>query len=785
MGILLGGTVPADVTILVGRQPELAELRQALAVARLVTLTGTGGVGKTRLAAQAARDVRGDFPDGVVWTELTDAGDPSQLVLTVMEAVGLRTAHPESARALAESLHDKRMLLVLDNCEHLVGACGALVTGLLTSCPELRILATSREVLDVPGERVLAVAPLPVPATTPAGVAEGHRAASVVLFAERAAAADPDFELTTDNEEDVASLCRQLDGLPLAIELAAVRVRTLSVDELLRRTGERYELLARTHDGFRSRHQSLRATVDWSFELCSPAERLLWSRLAVFAGGCDLAAAENVCTDGELPGDAVLAGITGLVEKSLLVREESHGCTRYRMLETIRQYGREQLECSGEADELRRRHRDHFLRRAERLHGQWFGPGQADLFGCTRREHANIRLALEYCLDHPSPEHQALRLAFSLWTYWIVCGLPREGAIWLERALAADTEPSPQRADALWAAGLVGNYAGEADETPHSALDAVQECHRLAEALHDPARVAHATYLWGYLQLSGGDPVRGFVLLTEGVELERELGEAEEPHLRHAQLLLTTAASLAGLDDAVRQVGEECRVACQDRGEEWVQSWILLLLGVSAACGRREEAEDRLKEAVRIAYPFRDPVGIGCALGYLAWSAVQSGDFDRGARLFGASTVFLEPLGLEFGRAGSGSWTERCDRRRVIAMAKEGMGERAFRRAYGSGRRLTQDQAVKFALGDASAPAGEPVQLPRLTRRERQIADLLAEGMTNSDIAGHLVISRRTAETHVAHILDKLGCTSRAQVAVWVTEQSVGHRRGGGTPVRP
>ncbi|WP_328793173.1 LuxR C-terminal-related transcriptional regulator [Streptomyces sp. NBC_00273] len=767
---------------MVGRRSEIAGVKRLLADSRLVTLTGTGGVGKTRLALQVARDVRRAFRDGVFWVSLAEVGESDQVVLTVMDAVGMRTMGPDAARALTRHLRDKRLLLVLDNCEHLVEACGEAAADLLAMCPGVRVLATSREVLDIAGERVFAVPPLPVPLETSPGSHGGIRADSVALFVDRAAAAAPGFEVTPDNEQAVAALCRHLEGLPLAIELAAARVRSLSVEELVRRQDERYELLTRRRRrGSAFRHRSLRSTVDWSFELCSPEERLLWARLSVFAGGCDLTAAQNVCSDRKLTREAVLEAVAGLVEKSILTREEVHGRVRYRMLETLRQYGREHLARAGETDGLRRRHRDHYLQLAEHVHDQWFGPGQVILFASARREHANLRAALEYCLTEPGEAPHALRMAASLWTYWIVCGLVQEGAIWLARALAGSPAPGPHRVDALWAASLVSNYSGDRGRpAERAALAMIEECHRLATSLRDPARIAHATYLWGYMQLLGEDPVRGFLVLGEGVELERALGEPN-PHLRHAQLLLAIAGSLADLDHVVRTVGEECRTACRDAGEQWLQSWSLLYLGLSAVIqGRCEDAEAYLRGAVRLQHPFRQPLGVGCALEYLAWSAVKSGDPDRGARLFGAGTVFLEPLGLDFGNLTREQWVERGDRSGIVRTAVDALGERAYRLAYQSGARLTQDEAVAYALGIRETTSRNTVQVPKrpevLTRRERQIAELLAEGKSNRDIAEQLVISQRTAETHVANILSKLACTSRAQVATVITGQNLtGH----------
>ncbi|MCX5215395.1 LuxR C-terminal-related transcriptional regulator [Kitasatospora sp. NBC_00240] len=776
MKVLADGTLPADVTSLVGRRTEVAELKKVLSEARLVTLSGVGGVGKTRLAMQVSREVHRAFPDGVHWVSLAEVGEPGLVGLTTMAAVGVHTMGSDAIAALIDFLRGKRLLLVLDNCEHLVDACAELVAALLRACPGVRVLATSREVLDIAGERSFVVPPLSAPgADDPTARHGGDMTDAVELFAERAAAAAPGFELTADNEQAVAALCRHLDGLPLAIELAAVRMRVLTVDELLARQGERYELLSAQGRGLLPRQQSLRATVDWSFELCSPQERLLWARLSVFVGGCDLAAAEIVCAGEGLTRSAVLDAMTGLVEKSVLMREEAQGRVRYQMLETIRQYGREQLQTTGEGAELRRRHRDRYLELAERVKEQWwFGPGQVALFSSTREEHANLRAAMEYSLTEPGQAGAGTRMAGALWIYWIVCGLPHEGTLWLERALACETEPGWQRAEALWAASLVSAYGGNpGPATVEEILAMMAECQALAEQLGDPAFLAHATYLSGFAQLRGSDPLQGFTMLTEGIELERALGEAN-PHLSFAQFLLTIAATLGNLGDMVTDIGGEALNACRARGDEWLQSWIVLLIGMVGVLNDREEAPGQLREAIRLKQPFRELLGIGSAVEFLAWCAMTDRDIKLAAKLFGAVTVFLKPLGLDMEQfVLQGEWSDHRNHEWVVQQAKDALGEAAYLRAFRSGTRLTQDEAIALALGEESRPE-QATAAPRtalLTRREVQIADLLAEGLSNKEIADRLVIAQRTAETHVASILTKLGLTSRSQVAIWVTRQ--------------
>jgi non-specific serine/threonine protein kinase len=775
MKALAGSDFPADGTSFVGRRAEAGELKRLLSESRLVTLTGVGGVGKTRLALHVAEKVQRAFADGVRWVPLADVGDPGLLELTVMESIGRRTS---STAALTDYLHDRHVLLVLDNCEHLVDACAQLVTSLLPRCPGVRVLATSREVLNVEGERTFMVAPLPIrDGAADGSQSGGHGADAVALFAERAGAAAPGFRVTADNAQAVVSLCGQLDGLPLAIELAAVRLPALSVEDLLARRDERYELLAANDEVQALRHRSLRAAVDWSFELCSPEERLLWARLSVFAGGCDLEAAENVCSGEGLTRGEVLEAMSGLVEKSVLLREGVAGRARYQMLNTIHQYGRLQLQRSGsDAERYRQLHRDHYLKLAERVEGQWFGPGQVELFASVRDDHANLRAALEHCLADPGQARAGLHMAAALTIYWMACGLPREGLHWLERALATDASPSRDRAEALWAAALL--HASGENPSPEAAADIVamtEECRQLAEELGDPALLAHAIWLSGFGQLFGDDAARGFITLQEGVAAERALG-APNSYLTLALHHLTLTATLAGLSDLAAGAGEECLALCRAAGDRWLQSWTTVFLGMADWHeGRREDAVQRLQRAIELKQPFHDLLGIGCAIEFLGWSEITEGDAETGARLLGAATVFLKPLGLDFDNLPvHGIADDRRDHRALVRQARRMLGEGVYLRAYQSGTRLGQEEAVAFALGKDAGPAAAPSGSagPKvLTRREEQIAEMLAEGLSNKEIAERLVIAQRTAESHVANILTKLGCTSRSQVAVWFIER--------------
>ncbi|HKS44246.1 MAG TPA: LuxR C-terminal-related transcriptional regulator [Amycolatopsis sp.] len=751
-------------TSLVGRRAETSEVKRLLSAARLVTLTGVGGVGKTRLAQHVARQVRRAFTDGVWWVELADLADPELLPLTVAEAVGLSTPSADPTAALCEYLDDRQVLLCLDNCEHLVDASATVVRKLLSSCPNLRILATSREPLAGNGEHVFVVPPLPVPSSSDG---DGQDADAVRLFAERASDVLPGFAVTTENASDVVELCRSLDGLPLAIELAAVRMRSLSAQHILSYQQDRFRLLARGRRTVQARHQTLRAAVDWSFDLCTEPERLLWARLSVFAGGFDIEAAEVVCAGHGLDRENVLDALLGLVDKSIVVREEIDGRTRYQLLETIRQYGRDRLAERGDEALVRRQHRDHYLTLAELVRDTWFGPGQVALFARVRAEHANLRAAMEFCLTHPGEARVGLRIAGLLWAYWLVCGLLDEGRVWLDRALAADPEPSPDRTHALWSNGNLAVRSGETT----LGLRMLEECVDLAERSGDRAALAHATHLSGIAEVFAGRTERGAALIEESIRIERELPNPN-PYLTLGNVNLGHVAScyLGDVDRAIR-IFEQCVRDCAAVGEDYVRSSSLVGLGITEWIrGDRARARNYLRDGIRQKWAFRDLVGLTMGFDALAWTAMADGDARYAATLLGAGRMLAQPLGSTLGASARlHEWSDRC-----AEEARRGLGAEAFDAAFARGRQFTGEEAVAYALGENGQAREEPPRPKRstgLTRREAEVAELVAAGLANKEIANRLVIAQRTAETHVERILAKLGFNSRTQIVKWHMER--------------
>jgi predicted ATPase/DNA-binding CsgD family transcriptional regulator len=756
--------LPADLTSFVGRRSEAHAVRQLLSADRLVTLTGVGGVGKTRLALRVAHDLRRAFPDGVCLVELADLKDPDLLPHTLIDALAIREQSARAPLVLTDYLRSRHTLLVLDNCEHLLEAAATLVDRLLRAAPKLHILATSRQALMIAGEHVYSVPTLPVP-DVDARLAPGQATqfAAVNLFVARAEAVVPGFEITPDNERAVIQLCQRLEGIPLAIELAAVRLRVLTVEELAHRLDSRFELLRGGSRNLPERHQTLQALIDWSHELCTPAEQTLWARASVFAGGFGLDALEAVCADELLAEEAILDTVAGLTDKSILIRGEQGGRVRFRMLETIREYGHARLRESDSEAEVQRRHRDWYLRLIENAAAEWFGPGQEDWAALLRVEHPNVRTALEFCLAQPEEVRVGLRMAGLPWFLWIALGFMTEGRLWLDRALAMDQEPSHER---VWALGTAAHMAVfQGDEAAATALiDAAQD---LAVRLDDPKGLAYASHMLG-LRALGTDPGAAIPLLVEALE---RYGCADLPadYPNSVRPALTMAYVLSGDLDRAAQVVEEACKQCEQAGERWLLSYAMWAKGfLRLLQGELEQAEADLCEALRLKRFTQDSLGLAFILDVLAWTAAASDDCERAAVLLGASDQVWQTIGVPL----FGAKHLLARREQFEDVARQAMGTSGFDTAFARGGQLTVDEMLTFALRERRVSSVEPRQADSLlTPREREVADLVAQGMSSKDVAAKLVVSRRTVDAHVDHIFAKLGFNSRTQIATWVAQQ--------------
>jgi len=757
------GNLPAEVTSFIGRRREAAELKRLIESARMVTLIGVGGVGKTRLALRVGDRVRRAFPDGVWFVDLSALQDPGLVASEVAVMLGLRDGSNRlPAPALTEYLADKRLLLLLDNCEHVLDECALLLSGILRGAPDVRIIATSRQALGIAGEHVHALASLslPDPNQPPPRPEAFSQYEALALFVERAQAATSTFIVTPENHVAVLELCRSLDGVPLAIELAAARLRTLAPEQILARLNDRFRLLVAGDRSIHPRHRSLQALVDWSFELCSPPEQALWVRLAVFPGWFDVDGAEEVCGSGNLDSGIVLNALAGLVDRSLLVPETAGPRVRYRMLETVRQYGLALLVDSCDYTDLRRRHRDHFYRFAREAEAEWCGPKQRDWVARLADEHDNFRAALAFSLTEPGEERVGLDLAGTLWLHWWLSGYLSEGRHWLEQALAGVPEPCVERAKALWADAFLRLNQ---DDIP-GASSQLKSSRRIAEAVDDPDALAHALELQGMAALLSSDWPTAATLSENALGRHRVVGN------RFGVIMSLARWAMAAYLMGNTEQALTCHAAALDEseasGEHWGRSSVLWMHGVVLFDqGDLDRSDASVRESLRIRHAFGDRLGMARNVEVLAWIAAARHEYDRAARLVGvAQTLWRITGGRLFAHVHDRS--DRCRDTTVRAL-----GELSFLAACDEGARKNPDDGVAFALGAQERTSGSSASRigpDRLTRRERQIAELVAEGLSNRDIAGRLVVSQRTAEGHVEHILTKLGFSSRAQIAAWV-----------------
>ncbi|MFF2851286.1 ATP-binding protein [Streptomyces sp. NPDC058001] len=677
--------LPLELNAFVGRSTELAGLAEALTASRLVTVTGVGGVGKSRLAARAAADLAPR--DGVRLVELAPVRGTELVEYAVLEGLGLTDHTSRPARqVLLDWFADRELLLLVDGFEHVVDSCAALLRELLSRAPGLRVLATGRRPLAVAGEQVFPVGPLP-------------ERDAVALFVRRAVAVVPGFALNDGNGPDVRDVCRRLDGIPLAVELAAGRLSALSPGQLLHRLDDRFRLLTGGGRDVLPRHQTLRTAIGWSHELCTPQERLLWARLSVFSGPFDLEAVEYVCSGDGLHADRVLDVLTELIAQSVVSRDECPAGVRYGMLDTVRAYGAEWLEATGDAVRLRRRHRDWFMGLATWCELDWFSPRQAEIAARVEAELPNLRIALEFSLSEPGEAHLGQHLAGTLWFYWVGCGRLSEGRHWLERSVEPDDGSGPAGADdytearlkALWVLGYVAILQG--DMVP--ALAALHECRAEAELTGNATAVAYAEHRTGCLALVTDDARRAEELLRSALGQYREIGELNSNVLM-AQVEL--AMSLVFQGDISEAVGlcEDVRRVCEDHGERWTLAYALFVLGYAAwASDDLGQARRLLEECLVIDHTFHDLLGTVLALELLALITESEGDPAEAAMLQGAAGLIWPSVGLPlFGSEHYNAPHELCE-----ARARERLGDVRYEECVRAGARLGTDAAVARALG--------------------------------------------------------------------------------------
>ena len=817
--LAMTGNLPAESNMFIGRERDLTDLTSILDRVRAVTLCGPGGIGKTRLALELGSRLASGYPDGVWIAEQAEVERAERLVPLVAAAVGVRAELDRPlSQTLAEALAPRTMLLILDTCEHLVADCAELVEWLLASCPGLRVIATSREPLRMRGEVIWRVPPLGLlTASWPGDAPEADLRAvaaceAVRLFLARAAAVRPEFGLTTANAAVVADICRTLDGVPLAIELAAARLGTLTAEQIQVRLNSRFELLAHGDRTAPPRQRTLRAAVDWSYELLSGPERLLLSRLSVFSGW-NLDMAEQVCADDAIPASDVLDLLTALIDKSLVtVEHELHGAVRYRLLDTVRQFATDRVADPAELARMRQAHRDSMLALAERMvrsalvHEDPSWQQRVDAYHQVMTDWTNCLLALEYCAEHGDAE-EGLRLCNAMRIAWVALG-DQGASAWLDKFLAQASHVRPGiRARALVVRSEIAfeqrDYAAT-EQYAQAALSLSQAC--------DDGNLAGARRMLGLTALLAGRPSDALDEADAAIAAARQAGDGWEEGIT----LSLKAAAIAGqgdLDGAYASYQQALAALGDRRG--WAVANVLYGLGrLAKVRGDHAEAHRRFSDALalyrqvdarpqmarclanlgQLALDARDLASaraslteamtlslvtgerqaIARSLAALASLAVASGDLATAARLAGTARTLFEALG-----ATPGTTAGRLD---AIALAvRAELGPEAVLRLLAEGRGMTAYEAAKRAMTSTAdvTPPGEPAPWPgSLTDREREVAMLVAEGLANRAIGDKLHITQATVARHIANIFGKLDFTSRAQLIAWVVKPS--HDRPGG-----
>jgi predicted ATPase/DNA-binding CsgD family transcriptional regulator len=751
-------TVPARLSSFIGRKKEMAELRRLSAHTRVLTILGPGGAGKTRLATEFARQQRDRFADGALLVELAEVRDGSLVADAIARAARITVRGEDAQTALSRRLAGKHLLLVIDNCEHLVRPVAEVVVRLLGECERISVLATSRERLNVEGETTWRLPPMKLPETADtAGAAASTDA--VRLFVDRARSGRPGFDIDAGNATSVVAICRRLDGLPLAIELAAARVATLTPGEIMARLNDRLQFLTGGSRIVADRHQTLRATLDWSYELLDADERTLLQRLSVFAGAFRLDSAEDICGFAPLRRDGVVDGLARLADKSVVQAEPgAGGGTRYRILETVREYAAQKLDEAGGVDELRDRHLAFYQRLADDAFEARLTRGALPEHRRLWAEIADVRAALERA---GRDRQELIDLLGNLRYVWMIFA-PSEGIDRLRRVLRPlDLAPTPGLVRALWVSYALTGRGGQQDDMLASPEQLAQMAEEVGEHRLAPIGLLGRAYSAERIEGDAGKAVEAMAEAIPGLE-----AVGNRPDLAMAlasmggfEMQLGNLEAAGGWIDRALAVAREAEDDYGVIGALYTRGWL------ETVAGDRERALRTFLEALELTEE-NDLLSVAQQVEGIAANVAGA---KAALTLFGGAAKLRQELLAPLHRPWS-IWVEPA-----IAAARSGLPEDVAVAAWGAGNGLTPPKLLSMARaavgGAALRKNGAQRGAGGLSRREHQVAELIAGGSSNKEIAERLFISERTVESHVDHILGKLNFTSRARVSGWVAEQ--------------
>jgi predicted ATPase/DNA-binding CsgD family transcriptional regulator len=758
-------SIPPERDTFVGRRREIAEVKRRLADAMLLTLTGIGGVGKSRIALRYASERHRAFPDGIFMIEIGNVADSDLVLPTIVTGLGFQDQSSTSPMDdLVARLSSRQCLIILDGCEVHREAVALVVEAILRGCPQVKVIAASRIPLGVPGESILTVQPMTLPpagaSVTPAGAREFD---AVVFFADRADKVGGGFQISEQNVEDVVRLCRRLEGIPIALELAAARLRSLTPDQIISRLDDRYELL---NDALRSapfRQQTLRASLESSYDLCTTSERLMWARMSVFSGSFELDAVEGICSGGHIRTSEVLDLVQGLIDKSILSREDHGRTIRYRLLNILRSFGNEML---GELEGYSERsalHAAWYFDLVATAEKEWLTARQPYWLARLLEEHANVQTALTFALNEGKVA-AAADCALGLWRYYFWArGWMIEGRHWLNRCLASLPEDG-RRAKVLLLESLMSFTVGDFD----GGTAQLEEGQRIAKQVQDYAAMAGSEHNAGDLAMYQGEGARAvahfekaLTLVPDGLDALRidtllmlilacgQCGEIARAARAHAEILTLT----------------EPTQECFQRAYSYLMMSVVLLRAGDAPQARALISESlRLRETI----DEHDPFGAAWCAEILARISLIEAAHTQAAQLLGFASRLWDSMAIDDPTVER-LQIQRAETRRQTERA---LGTQQFRKEFERGATLSHADIRQRGLGIPAATDPSNSDDDALTERERQVAALVSEGLTNREIAQRLVIATRTAEAHLQNAMLKLGFTSRSQVATWYVKRA-------------